>query len=53
MERITDKIAALPSNAHYFSLEFFPPKTDMVRSGKHPHTGKANYPRAHPIFELA
>ena len=30
MEKITDKIAALPNHANYFSLEFFPPKTDMV-----------------------
>ncbi|KAF2497221.1 methylenetetrahydrofolate reduct [Lophium mytilinum] len=29
MEKVTDKIAALPSDAHYFSLEFFPPKTAM------------------------
>lgn len=29
MEKITDKIAALPPNSNYFSLEFFPPKTDM------------------------
>ncbi|OCK79533.1 methylenetetrahydrofolate reductase-like protein [Lepidopterella palustris CBS 459.81] len=29
MEKVTDKIAALPNNAHYFSLEFFPPKTSM------------------------
>lgn len=29
MERIVDKIAALPPNANYFSLEFFPPKTSM------------------------
>ncbi|KAK0615907.1 putative methylenetetrahydrofolate reductase [Bombardia bombarda] len=29
MERITDKIAALPEGANYFSLEFFPPKTAM------------------------
>ncbi|KAH7033260.1 methylenetetrahydrofolate reductase [Microdochium trichocladiopsis] len=29
MERITDKIAALPADASYFSLEFFPPKTAM------------------------
>ncbi|KAB8076006.1 methylenetetrahydrofolate reductase-domain-containing protein [Aspergillus leporis] len=29
MERITDKIAALPPDANYFSLEFFPPKTQM------------------------
>jgi methylenetetrahydrofolate reductase (NADPH) len=30
MERITDKIKALPDGANYFSLEFFPPKTAMV-----------------------
>jgi methylenetetrahydrofolate reductase (NADPH) len=29
MAKITDKIAALPPDANYFSLEFFPPKTDM------------------------
>lgn len=29
MDRITDKIAALPDGAEYFSLEFFPPKTAM------------------------
>ncbi|KAI0403631.1 methylenetetrahydrofolate reductase 2 [Xylaria palmicola] len=29
MEKITDKIAALPADGHYFSLEFFPPKTGM------------------------
>lgn len=30
MEKITDKIAALPPDMNYFSLEFFPPKTQMV-----------------------
>lgn len=30
MEKITDKINALPDGANYFSLEFFPPKTSMV-----------------------
>lgn len=30
MEKLTDKIAALPPDANYFSLEFFPPKTQMV-----------------------
>lgn len=30
MEKISDKIAALPEDANYFSLEFFPPKTQMV-----------------------
>ncbi|KAI6251208.1 Methylenetetrahydrofolate reductase [Erysiphe necator] len=29
MEKITDKIAALPHGSNYFSLEFFPPKTIM------------------------
>jgi len=29
MEKITYKIAALPSSANYFSLEFFPPKTQI------------------------
>lgn len=30
MEKITDKLAALPPDANYFSLEFFPPKTQAV-----------------------
>ena len=30
MEKLTDKIAALPHDATYFSLEFFPPKTQAV-----------------------
>ena len=30
MEKITDKIAGLPKDGTYFSLEFFPPKTQMV-----------------------
>ncbi|KAF2753882.1 methylenetetrahydrofolate reductase-like protein [Pseudovirgaria hyperparasitica] len=29
MEKITDKLAALPKDGTYFSLEFFPPKTQM------------------------
>lgn len=29
MDKITDKIAALPPDAGFFSLEFFPPKTAM------------------------
>ena len=32
MEKITDKIAALPPGTPYFSLEFFPPKTAMGSS---------------------
>jgi len=31
MQKITEKIAALPKDGNYFSLEFFPPKTQMVR----------------------
>lgn len=30
MEKITDKIAGIPKDGTYFSLEFFPPKTQMV-----------------------
>ncbi|RAL66172.1 hypothetical protein DID88_005844 [Monilinia fructigena] len=32
MEKITEKIAALPTDTNYFSLEFFPPKTSMGSS---------------------
>ncbi|QSZ33877.1 hypothetical protein DSL72_005451 [Monilinia vaccinii-corymbosi] len=32
MEKITEKIAALPPDTNYFSLEFFPPKTSMGSS---------------------
>ncbi|KAH8591112.1 putative methylenetetrahydrofolate reductase 2 [Bisporella sp. PMI_857] len=32
MEKVTEKIAALPPNSSYFSLEFFPPKTAMGSS---------------------
>jgi len=31
MQKVTDKIAALPPGDVYHSLEFFPPKTEMVR----------------------
>jgi hypothetical protein len=30
MDKITDKIAGLPENTPFFSLEFFPPKTSAV-----------------------
>lgn len=30
MEKIIDKLAALPPTAVYFSLEFFPPKTQAA-----------------------
>lgn len=32
MEKITEKIAALPPDSNFFSLEFFPPKTAMGSS---------------------
>lgn len=32
MQKITEKIAALPKDGNYFSLEFFPPKTQAVRT---------------------
>ena len=35
MDKITDKIAALPKNSNYFSLEFFPPKTQQGFSNLH------------------
>lgn len=38
MEKITDKINALPDGSNYFSLEFFPPKTAMVRLPHHTRT---------------
>ena len=31
MEKLTDKIAVLPKDGDYFSLEFFPPKTSIVQ----------------------
>ena len=30
MTKITDKLASLPNETHWFSLEFFPPKTTAV-----------------------
>ena len=30
MQKITEKIAALPDDTNYFSLEFFPPRTQIV-----------------------
>ena len=35
MDKITDKIAALPKDSTYFSLEFFPPKTQQGFSNLH------------------
>lgn len=39
MERIIDKIKNLPEDATYFSLEFFPPKTQQVKPRKSLHFG--------------
>jgi hypothetical protein len=39
MEKITDKINALPDGANYFSLEFFPPKTAMVSLPRYARDG--------------
>lgn len=36
MEKISDKIATLPHGANYFSLEFFPPKTQIVLVARTP-----------------
>ena len=30
MQKLTSKIAGIPEDGTYFSLEFFPPKTQMV-----------------------
>nr|POE87405.1 methylenetetrahydrofolate reductase 1 [Quercus suber] len=35
MDKLTDKIAALPADASYFSLEFFPPKTQQGFANLH------------------
>lgn len=35
MDKLTDKIAALPADSTYFSLEFFPPKTQQGFSNLH------------------
>jgi methylenetetrahydrofolate reductase (NADPH) len=35
MEKITDKIKALPQDGNFFSLEFFPPKTSAVCNNLH------------------
>lgn len=35
MDKITDKIAALPAGASFFSLEFFPPKTQQGFANLH------------------
>lgn len=49
MEKITDKIAALPPDSNYFSLEFFPPKTTMGSSNLRARLDRMS--RAlHPLF---
>lgn len=49
MEKITDKIAALPPGSNYFSLEFFPPKTTMGSSNLRARLDRMS--RAlHPLF---
>ena len=35
MDKLTDKVAALPKDSNYFSLEFFPPKTQQGFSNLH------------------
>ncbi|KAK5747077.1 methylenetetrahydrofolate reductase 1 [Elasticomyces elasticus] len=35
MDKITDKLAALPPDSNYFSLEFFPPKTQSGFANLH------------------
>ncbi|TKA81254.1 hypothetical protein B0A55_02368 [Friedmanniomyces simplex] len=35
MDKITDKLAALPPDSQYFSLEFFPPKTQQGFANLH------------------
>jgi hypothetical protein len=52
MEKITDKLAALPPNANYFSLEFFPPKTQAVRLGNRYTGSVADDRRALRISKL-
>lgn len=40
MQKITDKLAALPPNSTYFSLEFFPPKTSAGTANLLPRIGR-------------
>ena len=42
MEKITEKIAAVPPDQSYFSLEFFPPKTEMVGNSRTSRIPKAD-----------
>ena len=49
MDRITDKIAALPPGANYFSLEFFPPKTQQGFSNLHARLSRMSH-SLRPLF---
>ncbi|MCJ1394132.1 hypothetical protein MMC18_007010 [Xylographa bjoerkii] len=49
VEKITDKIAALPPHANYFSLEFFPPKTDEGTSNLQARLSRMSQ-ALHPLF---
>lgn len=52
-EKITDKINALPQDATYFSLEFFPPKTQQVPSPESAACSlSTDTTRVSPIFKL-
>lgn len=53
MEKITEKIAALPNDANYFSLEFFPPRTQIVIRSNSPWITVLTSHRGSPIYKLA
>lgn len=54
MEKITDKIAGIPKDGTYFSLEFFPPKTQMVCSSPGSVILSLTIPqRDFPIYKVA
>ncbi|GAB7347314.1 hypothetical protein MBLNU459_g3393t1 [Dothideomycetes sp. NU459] len=49
MEKITDKIAALPEDGTYFSLEFFPPKTQQGFANLHARLSRMSH-SLRPLF---
>ncbi|KAK4949182.1 methylenetetrahydrofolate reductase 1 [Elasticomyces elasticus] len=49
MEKITDKINALPKDANYFSLEFFPPKTQQGFANLHSRLSRMSH-SLRPLF---
>ncbi|GAM83945.1 hypothetical protein ANO11243_019350 [Dothideomycetidae sp. 11243] len=49
MERISDKIAALPQHGSYFSLEFFPPKTQQGFANLHARLSRMSH-SLRPLF---